>query len=193
MSSDLLLNARQVLEKMYAPPAKEEFVQQSATFDDSLDNFLSQAPETAGEHKKQGAAGMGAVGLLSTLIADVKAQQAAETKEEGDAQAEFDKYIEDTNKAKGAKKGDMTNMEASVSRLEETLNDQKTSHSETQDEMDSVVAKEHALHAECDFLLENYDEIKKARTDEVESINNAVAILAGADFGKAKEEFLQRR
>jgi len=193
MSSDLLLKAKQVLEKMYAPPEpeKEAFVQQSATFDDSLNNFLSQAPETAGAHKKSGAAGMGAVGLLSTLIAEIKAQQTAEEKEENDAQAEFDKYMADTTEAKSAKKNDITSMEATVSRLEETLNDQKTVHSETQDEIDAVVAKEHALHAECDFLLENYDEIKKARTDEIESIKNAIAILSGADFGKG--EFLQRR
>jgi len=195
MSSDLLLKARQVLEKMYAPPAQKEeaFVQQSASFEDSLDNFLSQAPETAGPAKKQGAAGMGVVGLLSTLIAEIKAQQAAEDKEEKLAQEEYDKYMEDTTKAKGAKRGDITNMETSVSRLEETLQDQKTVHGETQDEMDSVVQKEHALHAECDFLLENYDEIKKARTDEIESINNAVAILSGADFGKEGEAFLQHR
>merc|ERR1719420_2158003 len=191
MSSDLLLNARQVLEKMYAPPAKEEFVQQSATFDDSLNDFLSQAPETAGPAQKQGAAGMGAVGLLSTLITDIKHQQTAEEKEENDSQADFDKYMEDTTAAKTGKKEDITSMEAAVSRLEETLQDQKTVHSETQDEMDSVVAKEHALHAECDFLLENYEEIKKARTDEIESIKNAIAILSGADFGK-QESFLQR-
>jgi len=194
MSADLLLKARQVLEKMYAPPKEEEaLVQQSASFEDSLDNFLSQAPETAGPAKKQGAAGMGVVGLLSTLITEIKAQQTAEEKEENLAQEEFDKYTEDTTKAKGAKKGDITNMETSVSRLEETLQDQKTVHGETGDEMDSVVQKEHALHAECDFLLENYDEIKKARTDEIESINNAVAILSGADFGKEGEGFLQHR
>jgi len=195
MSSDLLLKARQVLEKMYKPPEAEEkpaFVQESSTFDDSLNQFLSQAPETAGAHQKQGAAGMGAVGLLSTLITDIKHQQTAEEKEENDAQAEFDKYMEDTSAAKTAKKEDITSMEAAVSRLEETLQDQKTVHSETQDEMDSVVAKEHALHAECDFLLENYEEIKKARTDEIESIKNAIAILSGADFGK-QESFLQRR
>jgi chromosome segregation ATPase len=194
MSSDLLLKARQVLEKMYKPPDAEEkpaFVQESATFDDSLNQFLSQAPETAGPAQKQGAAGMGAVGLLSTLITDIKHQQAAEEKEENDSQADFDKYMEDTTAAKTAKKEDITSMEAAISRLEETLQDQKTVHSETQDEMDSVTAKEQALHAECDFLLENYEEIKKARTDEIEAINNAVAILAGADFGKG--EFLQRR
>jgi chromosome segregation ATPase len=197
MTADLLLKAKQVLEKMYAPPAmqeKEAFIQQrsSSTIDDALDDFLSKAPETAGPAKGQGAAGMGAVGLLSTLIADVKNQQKVEEKEEADSQSEYDKYMEDTSSAKASKKNDITNMETSVSRLEETLNDQKTVHGETQDEMDSVVAKEHALHSECDFLLENYDEIKKARTDEVESINNAIAILSGADFGK-EEGFLQHR
>jgi chromosome segregation ATPase len=195
MSSDLLLKAKQVLEKMYKPPEAEEkpaFVQESTTFDDSLNQFLSQAPETAGAHQKSGAAGMGAVGLLMTLITDIKHQQTAEEKEENDAQTEYDKYMEDTSAAKTGKKEDITSMEAAMSRLEETLQDQKTVHGETQDEMDSVVAKEHALHAECDFLLENYEEIKKARTDETESIKNAIAILSGADFGKG-ESFLQRR
>merc|ERR1719161_1348796 len=101
--------------------------------------------------------------------------------------------MKDTTEAKTAKKEDITSMEASVSRLEETLNDQKTVQSQTQDEMDSVVQKEHALHAECDFLLENYEEIKKARTDEIASINSAIAILSGADFGKEGEGFLQHR
>jgi len=196
MSSDLLLKAKQVLEKMYAPPKEEKqeaFVQESATFDDSLENYLSSAPETAGAHQKQSGAGMGAVGLLSTLIAEIKAQQAAEKKEEDGAQAEFDKYMGDTTEALEAKKNDMTSMEAAVSRLQETMNDQKTVHSETQDEMNSVIAKEAALHSECDFLLQNYDEIKKARGDEIESINNAISILAGADFGKGEEGFLQHR
>jgi len=197
MSSDLLLKARQVLEKAFAPPVmrKDAFVQEGATFDDSLDNFLSQAPETAGAHKKSGA-GMGAVGLLNTLIAEVKAQQTAETKEEDDSQAEFDEFSNDSKGAKESKKKDILSMEASMSRLEETLLDAKTVHGQTQDEIDAVISKEHALHEECDFLMQNYDEIKKARNDELESITNAIAILSGANFGKDEEassSFLQRQ
>merc|ERR1719421_1652487 len=36
------------------------------------------------------------------------------------------------------------------------------------------------LHGDCDFILENYDIRKTARTAEIESLKNAKAILAGA-------------
>merc|ERR550514_634566 len=39
------------------------------------------------------------------------------------------------------------------------------------------------LHVSCDFLLQNYDLRKEARTNEVESLKNAKAILSGASFG----------
>ena len=40
----------------------------------------------------------------------------------------------------------------------------------------------HGLHSECDWLVENYDNRKTARAGEVDSLNNAKAVLAGADF-----------
>jgi len=38
------------------------------------------------------------------------------------------------------------------------------------------------LHVQCDFLLQNYDLRQEARTNEVESLKNAKAILSGANF-----------
>merc|ERR1719152_865862 len=48
------------------------------------------------------------------------------------------------------------------------------------------------LHADCDFLLQNYDLRKGARADEIDALGKAKAVLSGADFGptpdKADEE-----
>ena len=38
------------------------------------------------------------------------------------------------------------------------------------------------LHQECDFLLKYYSIRKEAREGEVESLNNAKAVLSGADY-----------
>merc|ERR1719265_1029953 len=38
------------------------------------------------------------------------------------------------------------------------------------------------LHGSCDFLMENYDARKEARTNEVEGLKNAKSVLAGANF-----------
>merc|ERR1719310_498458 len=39
-----------------------------------------------------------------------------------------------------------------------------------------------SLHGECDWLLKYYEVRKEARAGEVESLENAKAVLAGADY-----------
>merc|ERR1719269_318458 len=38
------------------------------------------------------------------------------------------------------------------------------------------------LHASCDFLVENFETRKEARTNEIEGLKNAKAVLSGANF-----------
>jgi chromosome segregation ATPase len=188
MTVDLLGRAKAVLERMYQPKAAAaEFVQSRNEWENSLTSFLHMdqpgpPPETA-SYSNKGAAGMGVVGMLNTMIADVKAQQTAGKKEEDDSQADFEQVMADMGDSKKAKKKDTIGKEAALSRLLETEADLKGEMGQNKDEYDSVVAKEHALHESCDFLLENYEERKKARTAEIESVNNAFSILSGADFG----------
>merc|ERR1719242_670134 len=42
------------------------------------------------------------------------------------------------------------------------------------------------LHLECDWLLTNFEARKAARAGEVESLKNAKAVLAGADYSLAQ-------
>merc|ERR1719182_1086049 len=38
------------------------------------------------------------------------------------------------------------------------------------------------LHEECDWLLNNYDARKSARTGEIDALGKAKAVLSGADY-----------
>ena len=38
------------------------------------------------------------------------------------------------------------------------------------------------IHADCDFLIENYDLRKAARSNEIEGLANAKSVLSGANF-----------
>lgn len=188
MTVDLLGRAKAVLEKMYQPKLiQDDFPRSNSEWENSLTSFLHMdqpgpPPETA-SYSNKGAAGMGVVGMLNTMIADVKAQQKAGEKEEADSQADFEQLSADMGESKKAKKKDIVGKEASTSRLKETEKDLTDSQAQAQDELAAVESKEHALHAECDFLLQNYEERKKARSAEIESVNNAFSILSGADFG----------
>lgn len=195
LSLDLIEKAKSVLEKTFAK--KASFVQTGATssFEDSLTSFLNDAqlpgaPETA-TFKSQGAAGAGVIGMLNTIAADVKAEQAATKKEEEDSQTDFEEAVADMQTALEAKKKDVLGKEAEASRISETMQDLKDNLSEVSDEKMAAQSKEHALHADCDFLVQNYDERKKARTDEIESVTRSLSILSGADFGSSAAGFLQ--
>merc|ERR1719161_2817792 len=39
-----------------------------------------------------------------------------------------------------------------------------------------------SLHGECDWLLQNFDKRKEARSNEIDAIKKAKAVLSGADF-----------
>jgi len=184
ISSNLLMKAKSVLERQFAAPKKEEgalFMQQRAdAFDQAFSmgstQTRSRAPETA-------AAGMGVVGLLAELIGDIKMQQQAAEMTENESVKDFEENKKNSGESLEANNKDITGKEAEKSRLEETMLDVEGEKSQTEDEQMAVVQKIQALHSDCDFLIANYDERKKARGDEVASLTNCLAILSGADFG----------
>merc|ERR1719405_256168 len=38
------------------------------------------------------------------------------------------------------------------------------------------------LHSQCDFLIENFETRKEARSNEIDALGKAVAVLSGADY-----------
>jgi len=189
LSGDLLNRAKAVLEKAFTK--KASLLQSSSgnsgsAFEDSLASFISAAPEAPPElaaPSSQAAGGAGVIGMLSTLGAEIKAEQAGGKKEEADSQADFDETMADMQTSLKAMNKDVVGKEAEASRIMETLQDYKGNLGEVVDEEAAAQSKEHALHADCDFLVQNYEERKKARTLEIESVGSAFSILNGADFG----------
>ena len=49
-------------------------------------------------------------------------------------------------------------------------------------DLEAVVNMIKDLHADCDFLLENYDLRKEARANEIDALGKAKAVLNGADY-----------
>merc|ERR1719240_1215679 len=99
--------------------------------------------------------------------------KSAVKKEEEDAQADFEEAVADMQKTSQAKKKDVLGKEAEASRIGETLLDLKENLSEVSDEKSAAQSKEHALHADCDFLVQNYEERKKARANEIEAVERS--------------------
>merc|ERR1719443_835935 len=117
---------------------------------------------------------------LRHLLLLLKMQQQEEEMTESQSQKDYDEVAMRTKESREAKEKDVVAKQETVAKLEEELMTIKRENDETNSEHASVMSKLAALHASCDFLLGNFEERKKARAEEVESLNNALGILSGA-------------
>merc|ERR1719282_715630 len=115
----------------------------------------------------------------------------AET-EEKNAKAEYEKTIAEAADKRRQDSKSVTDKEAAKADLESTL-EKSTGDlkSATKDLMgtDKYIA---SLHSECDWLLKYYEVRKEARTDEIESLGKAKAVLNGADYSLLQRSNLRR-
>eukprot|EP00933_Yihiella_yeosuensis_P050705 TRINITY_DN484_c0_g1_i1.p1 TRINITY_DN484_c0_g1~~TRINITY_DN484_c0_g1_i1.p1 ORF type:complete len:111 (-),score=45.24 TRINITY_DN484_c0_g1_i1:240-548(-) len=58
----------------------------------------------------------------------------------------------------------------------------------TMDELSALSETKMDLHQECDFVMLNFEVRQKARSEEIEALQQAKGILSGASFGA----FLQK-
>merc|ERR1719291_737033 len=65
---------------------------------------------------------------------------------------------------------------------EAALEKHKEQHADAGKEMMATMKYISSLHAECDWLMQNFDMRNEARAGEVDSLQKAKAILSGADY-----------
>merc|ERR1719506_2118775 len=87
----------------------------------------------------------------------------------------LDVLLNDLTKGMTEKEGTKVELEANTLKMEQ---DKKGKMTESMAKMEAL----QGLHQECDWLVQNFDVRKKARASEVENLNNAKAVLTGADF-----------
>ena len=59
---------------------------------------------------------------------------------------------------------------------------EKEGQATTQAELENIHTRLGDLHSSCDFIMGNFDLRRTARASEIESLKNAKAVLAGANF-----------
>merc|ERR1719329_996044 len=117
-----------------------------------------QAPPSAGKEYSNNAASGGVMSTIEMIIQDAEAADAEAVKAEQTSQAAYAEL--DANRLQSEK--DLT---ATLKVLED---------------LHGVNA---GLHANCDYVIKNFDLRQQARQEETEAIQEAKAILSGADFG----------
>merc|ERR1719465_37048 len=150
--------------------------------EDASDVAPPPPPETFGAYEKKGEKSAGVIGLMDMMVKELEGDMKDGEYEEKTSQADYGKLMEESEATRSAKTKAITSKEVTKAETETKLGGLKESKTATDKDLDLVNGVIQDLHVSCDFLLQNYDLRKEARTNEIESLKNAKAILSGADF-----------
>jgi hypothetical protein len=120
------------------------------------------------------------------MMDGLKQELAAEIQElefnEKDAQEEYEQMVTDSADKRAADTKSIEEKTAVKAGLEDELVKNGDAKAGAEAELMATKQYEADLHADCDFLLQNYETRKEARTNEIDALKKAKAVLSGADF-----------
>merc|ERR1719502_987491 len=139
-------------------------------------------PEADLAYKKSSGESNGVISMIDILIGDLDKEMQTSEVTEKDAQADYEQYMADAAEKRAADSKSITDKTAMKAETESQLQeDRDTKKSKSLSSMETAKYIG-GLHADCDWLLKYYDARESARTGEIASLENAKAVLSGADY-----------
>jgi len=146
-----------------------------------------QAPPGGFKPMEKNANSGGVMGMIQTIINDAKSAEAEAITAESDAQTNYESFVKDSNGSIDDKSKDIVNKSEEKSKAEQELVKNKESLESVDTDLEGLSTEAADLHAECDFVLKNFEIRQTGRGSEIESLKQVKAILSGAKFS----DFLQ--
>eukprot|EP00746_Dinoflagellata_sp_MGD_P149986 gnl/MRDRNA2_/MRDRNA2_81948_c0_seq3.p1 gnl/MRDRNA2_/MRDRNA2_81948_c0~~gnl/MRDRNA2_/MRDRNA2_81948_c0_seq3.p1 ORF type:complete len:729 (+),score=266.75 gnl/MRDRNA2_/MRDRNA2_81948_c0_seq3:134-2320(+) len=184
------------MEEKLASGGASALVQTEAAFDEpeaSEMSFLQvrsksdvappEAPASvpSGPPKKNEKSG-GVLALMDMMVADLKASAQEARFTEKQAQSEYVELMEDSKEKRAQDQKSIVDQEGAKAEMESSLTEAKQNRDLSLEEQQNVIKTLQELHGQCDFLLKNFEMRLSARETEIEGLQNAKAVLSGADF-----------
>jgi DNA repair exonuclease SbcCD ATPase subunit len=189
----LLGKAKNRLQKFYNPtlykaPPKTEMTMEEKIVDAGTFAQIhahrdvdDEAPSFAQYKKSEKSAGV--LGLMDMMVSELESDMKDASYEEKTAAKDYAALMGDSQATRAQDSKSIIDKTASKAEVGEKLTLAKESKTASEKDVALIGQVISDLHVSCDFLLQNYDLRKEARTNEVESLKNAKAILSGASFG----------
>merc|ERR1719161_2585854 len=179
--------------KLYKPPPKrelseEEQIASNFAFVQINEHRVQKReappppPESFKAYSKKGEESGGVIAMLDLLEADLDKEMTEAETTEKNSQSEYEKFMSDAAEKRASDSKDLTDKEGYKAEAETELETANEGKSAKVKELMATEQYISSLHAECDWLMANFDLRKNARTGEMESLKNAKAVLSGADF-----------
>jgi len=139
-------------------------------------------PETFGAYAKRGEKSNGVLSMLDIMVADLDKEITESEVTEKEAQAEYEQFMKDSASKRSLDAKSIEDKEGSKADLEAKLLKAEKEKKSTMKEAMATHQYLAEVHADCDWLLTNFQTRKEARAGEIDSLTKAKAVLAGADY-----------
>lgn len=139
-------------------------------------------PEADLNYKKKSAETGGVISMIDLLRSDLVKKIATLETEETNAQADYERFIKDSADKRALDSKAVADKEKNKAEIEASLLEEKDNLASHQSDAKADAKELDSLHADCDWLLQNFDLRKQARADEADALQKAKAVLSGADY-----------
>merc|ERR1719407_76343 len=143
---------------------------------------LPQAPDMPTGFVQKSTKSAGVIAMMDTIIKDLGDDMKDMEYEEKTAQTDYAELMADSQTTRTGDVKALTGKKSTKAETEDSLMTTKEIRSATATDLKQVTTVIADLHAACDFIMQNFDLRKEARTAEIEGLKNAKAVLAGASF-----------
>jgi len=140
------------------------------------------APEMPSGPVQKSGKSAGVISMMDTIISDLGSDMKDMEYEEKTAQKDYAELMADSQETRAGDSKALTGKTATKAETESVLMTTKEVRSATATDLKQVATVIADLHAACDFIMQNFDLRKEARTSEIEGLKNAKAVLSGASF-----------
>merc|ERR1719152_256120 len=120
--------------------------------------------------------------MMDMMIADLDKEITEVEVEEKEGQSEYEQFMADSAEKRALDSKAIEDKEGAKADLEAKLLKDKEEKTATTKEAMATHQYLSEVHADCDWLLTNFQTRKQARAGEMDALTKAKAVLAGADF-----------
>merc|ERR1719252_557031 len=199
--------------KVYKPPAKRELSEEESitlSMGGTLAptaapggiagtgvTVLSQVappppPETFGAYSKKGEESTGVITMLDMMVADLDKEITEVETEEKEAQSEYETFMKDSADKRASDSKSIADKEGFKADREATLIKDEESKTSTMKEAMATHQYLVEVHGDCDWLLNNFETRKAARTGEIDALTKGKAVLSSADYSLLQRAEVRR-
>jgi len=139
-------------------------------------------PETFGAYTKKGESSTGVIAMIDLLVGDLDKEMQESDVMGADSQKEYEEMMSDSAAKRADDSKSLTDKVSAKAAQEEALQAETDKKASTSSELMTTLEFIGSLHGECDWLLKYHATRKAARTEEIEALGNAKAVLSGADY-----------